>query len=194
MLQFITHKSDRFSYAEQVKMVIEGGCRWVQLNMENATDDEFKKVAEEITPLCQETDTILVFDGRVELTMDMKVHGVHLHRTNMPAGQAREFLGAGAIIGVTVNTATEIMATRGLDVDYVTLACDLTTNDYKRIVNEVRIAGIELPIVAAGDISIKEIPQLLSDGVNGIALSKSIVDAENPVAFTREVISVLYGE
>ena len=194
MLQFITHKSDRFSYAEQVKMVIEGGCRWVQLNMENATDDEFKKVAEEITPLCQETDTILVFDGRVELTMDMKVHGVHLHRTNMPAGQAREFLGAGAIIGVTVNTATEIMATRGLDVDYVTLACDLTTNDYKRIVNEVRIAGIELPIVAAGDISIKEIPQLLSDGVNGIALSKSIVDADNPVAFTREVISVLYGE
>lgn len=194
MLQFITHKSDRFSYAEQVKMVIEGGCRWVQLNMENATDDEFKKVAEEITPLCQETDTILVFDGRVELTMDMKVHGVHLHRTNMPAGQAREFLGAGAIIGVTVDTATEIMATRGLDVDYVTLACDLTTNDYKRIVNEVRIAGIELPIVAAGDISIQEIPQLLSDGVNGIALSKSIVDAENPVAFTREVISVLYGE
>lgn len=194
MLQFITHKSDRFSYAEQVKMVIEGGCRWVQLNMENATDDEFKKVAEEITPLCQETDTILVFDGRVELTMNMKVHGVHLHRTNMPAGQAREFLGAGAIIGVTVNTATEIMATRGLDVDYVTLACDLTTNDYKRIVNEVRIAGIELPIVAAGDISIQEIPQLLSDGVNGIALSKSIVDAENPVAFTREVISVLYGE
>ena len=194
MLQFITHKSDRFSYAEQVKMVIEGGCRWVQLNMENATDDEFKKVAEEITPLCQETDTILVFDGRVELTMDMKVHGVHLHRTNMPAGQAREFLGAAAIIGVTVNTATEIMATRGLDVDYVTLACDLTTNDYKRIVNEVRIAGIELPIVAAGDISIQEIPQLLSDGVNGIALSKSIVDAENPVAFTREVISVLYGE
>lgn len=194
MLQFITHKSDRFSYAEQVKMVIEGGCRWVQLNMENATDDEFKKVAEEITPLCQETDTILVFDGRVELTMDMKVHGVHLHRTNMPAGQAREFLGAGAIIGVTVNTATEIMATRGLDVDYVTLACDLTTSDYKRIVNEVRIAGIELPIVAAGDISIQEIPQLLSDGVNGIALSKSIVDAENPVAFTREVISVLYGE
>lgn len=194
MLQFITHKSDRFSYAEQVKMVIEGGCRWVQLNMENATDDEFKKVAEEITPLCQETDTILVFDGRVELTMDMKVHGVHLHRTNMPAGQAREILGAGAIIGVTVNTATEIMATRGLDVDYVTLACDLTTNDYKRIVNEVRIAGIELPIVAAGDISIQEIPQLLSDGVNGIALSKSIVDAENPVAFTREVISALYGE
>lgn len=194
MLQFITHKSDRFSYAEQVKMVIEGGCRWVQLNMENATDDEFKKVAEEITPLCQETDTILVFDGRVELTMNMKVHGVHLHRTNMPAGQAREFLGAGAIIGVTVNTATEIMATRGLDVDYVTLACDLTTNDYKRIVNEVRIAGIELPIVAAGDISIQEIPQLLSDGVNGIALSKSIVDADNPVAFTREVISVLYGE
>ena len=125
MLQFITHKSDRFTYAEQVKMVIEGGCRWVQLYIEDATDEEFKKVAEQIIPLCQETDTILVFDGRVELTMDMKVHGVHLHRTNMPAGQVREYLGAGAIIGVSVNTATEIMATRGLDVDYVTLECDL---------------------------------------------------------------------
>ena len=193
MLQFITHKSNRFTYVEQVKMVIEGGCRWVQLYMEDATDEEFKKVAEEITPICKETDTILVFDGRVELTMDMKVHGVHLHRTNMPAGQVREFLGAGAIIGVSVNTATEIMATRGLDVDYVALACDLTADNYKRIVSEVRDAGIELPIVAVGDVSLQDIPQLLSDGVNGIALSKAIVESENPVAFTREVINALYA-
>ena len=160
MLQFITHKSDRFTYAEQVKMVIEGGCRWVQLYMEDATDEEFKKVAEEIIPICQEAETILVFDGRVELTMDMKVHGVHLHRTNMPVGQTREYLGAGAIIGVSVNTATEILATRGLDVDYVALT-DCKINDYKNIVNEVRNADIELPIVAVGEVSIEQIPDIL---------------------------------
>ncbi|MBQ9074264.1 MAG: thiamine phosphate synthase, partial [Muribaculaceae bacterium] len=74
MLQFITHPSERYSISEEVKMVIEGGCRWVQLRMKNATDQDVKTIAEEIIPLCQESETILVIGDRVELTMELKVH------------------------------------------------------------------------------------------------------------------------
>ena len=53
MLQFITHPSSRFSIADEVRMVIEGGCQWVQLRMKDASDDEVRRVAEEIIPLCK---------------------------------------------------------------------------------------------------------------------------------------------
>ena len=203
MLQFITHKSDRFSIAEEVKMVIDGGCRWVQLRMKDVSDEEVKSVAEQIIPMCQETDTILVIDDRVELTMDLKVHGVHLGKNDMPAVDAREFLGAGAIIGVTANTAQDIIAYKKVDVDYVglgpfrytttksNLSPIIGLDGYRDIITEVRNAGVELPIVAIGGITLEDVAELMSTGVNGIAMSGAILSAENPTEYTKRVIEAL---
>ncbi len=66
MLQFITHTSDKYSIAEEAQMAIEGGCRWIQLRMKDASDEEVRNVALEIIPMCQETDTFLIIDDRVE--------------------------------------------------------------------------------------------------------------------------------
>lgn len=203
MLQFITHKSDRFSIAEEVKMVIDGGCRWVQLRMKDVSDEEVKSVAEQIIPMCQETDTILVIDDRVELTMDLKVHGVHLGKNDMPAVDAREYLGAGAIIGVTANTAQDIIAYKKVDVDYVglgpfrytttksNLSPIIGLDGYHNIITEVRNAGVELPIVAIGGITLEDVAKLMSTGVNGIAMSGAILSAENPTEYTKRVIEAL---
>ena len=203
MLQFITHKSDRFSIAEEVKMVIDGGCRWVQLRMKDVSDEEVKSVAEQIIPMCKETDTILVIDDRVELTMDLKVHGVHLGKNDMPAVDAREYLGAGAIIGVTANTAQDIIAYKKVDVDYVglgpfrytttksNLSPIIGLDGYRDIITEVRNAGVELPIVAIGGITLEDVAELMSTGVNGIAMSGAILSAENPTEYTKRVIEAL---
>lgn len=202
MLQFITQETRKYSIIEQVKMAINGGCRWIKLCMNSASVHDMKTVAEEIIPLCQETDTILVLDHRVELTMELKVHGVHLNSNDMPIRDAREYLGAGAIIGISANTATEVIATRGLDVDYVELgpyrSADgqsdkvLGLEGYTKIVAEIRNASIELPIVAVGDITIEDIPQIMSTGVNGIAMSKAIINAENPVEYIQQILNELY--
>lgn len=203
MLQFITHPSNRYSIADEVKMVIEGGCRWVQLRLKNASDTEVKEIAEEIIPLCQETETILVLDDRVELTMDLKVHGVHLGKNDMPAVDAREYLGAGAIIGVTANTAEDIIAYKKVDVDYVglgpyrftttkeKLSPVLGLDGYRNIITEIRSAGVELPVVAIGGITLDDITDLMATGVNGIAMSGAIINSENPVEYTRQVIEKL---
>lgn len=203
MLQFITHKSDRFSIAEEVKMVIDGGCRWVQLRMKDVSDEEVKSVAEQIIPMCQDTDTILVIDDRVELTMDLKVHGVHLGKNDMPAVDAREYLGAGAIIGITANTAQDIIAYKKVDVDYVglgpfrytttksNLSPIIGLDGYRDIITEVRNAGVELPIVAIGGITLEDVAELMSTGVNGIAMSGAILSAENPTEYTKRVIEAL---
>ena len=133
MLQFITHPCSRYSVAEEIRMVIDGGCRWVQIRMKEASDNEVRRVAEEVIPLCQETGTILVLDDRVELTMELRVHGVHLGKGDMPVAEAREYLGPHAIIGATANTAADILALKGLDVDYVGLGPFRFTNTKKNL-------------------------------------------------------------
>ena len=197
MLQFITHPSEKYNIIDEVKMVLEGGCRWIQLYMEDSSDEDIKKVTEEIIPLCQEAEAILVIDNRINLTLETKVHGVFLGKAKMPALEARETSGAGAIIGVTANTAEDIIAYKKVDVDYVGLGQykgsteNLSLDDYKNIISEVRNAGIELPIVAIGKITLDDIDDIISTGVNGIAMSEAITNAENPVEYTKQVLAIL---
>ncbi|MBD5244369.1 MAG: thiamine phosphate synthase [Barnesiella sp.] len=203
MLQFITNHSDRFTIAEEVQMAIEGGCRWVQLRMKDASDEEVRAVALELIPMCQETDTFLIIDDRVELVNELKVSGVHLGKEDMDPLEARELLGPHAIIGITANTAQDIIKYKGKDVDYVglgpvhftttkkKLAPELGGDGVRHVVEEVRKAGVELPIVAIGGLTIDDIEPLMASGVNGVAMSGSIINSADPVAYTSEVMEKL---
>ncbi|MCM1293662.1 MAG: thiamine phosphate synthase [Bacteroides sp.] len=205
MLQFITKNSDRYSIAEEVQMAIEGGCRWVQLRMKDATDEEVRQVALELIPMCRETDTFLVIDDRVSLVNELKVSGVHLGKEDMDPMQARELLGPHAIIGVTANTAEDILKFKGKDVDYVglgpyqftitkkNLAPVLGLEGYREVVKTVRDAGIELPIVAIGGIDIDDVKPIMQTGVNGIAVSSAIADAPDPMLATGKILEQLEG-
>ena len=95
MLQFITNPSDRWSIAEEVRMAIEGGCRWIQLRMKDASDEDVRRTALELIPLCRDHDTFLIIDDRVELVNELRVSGVHLGRGDMDPMEARELLEIG---------------------------------------------------------------------------------------------------
>lgn len=205
MLQFITHYSEKYSIVEQVKMVLEGGCKWIQLRMKNSSDEEVKTIAMEIIPLCKEADAILVIDDRVEVVKELDVLGVHLGKKDMPIDEARNLLEGGPIIGATANTADDILALKGVDVDYVglgpfrqtttkeNLSPILGLDGFHKIVKEVREAGVDLPIVAIGGITIEDIDEIMATGVNGIAISGAIINSENPIEYTKAVLNKLYN-
>ena len=203
MLQFITHPSDRYTIPEEVQMAIEGGCKWIQLRMKDATYDEMKSTALEIIPICRENDIILVIDDNVELVNELRVHGVHLGKNDMDPRKAREILGPHAIIGVTANTADDILSFRGIDVDYVgvgpfrhtttkkNLAPVIGLDGYKDIVDKVTAAGNKLPLVAIGGITLEDVTGIMATGVQGIAVSGSIINAPDPVRYTTQLLNAL---
>ncbi|MYM13748.1 thiamine phosphate synthase [Muribaculum intestinale] len=203
MLQFITHPSPRFSITEEVRLVLEGGCKWIQLRMKDASYDEMRATALEIIPLCKENDAIMVIDDNVRLTDELRVHGVHLGKNDMPPRQAREELGPHAIIGVTANTAEDILAMRGIDVDYVglgpfrftttksALSPVIGLDGYRDIISAIRNAGSELPVVAIGGITLDDIVPLMETGINGVAMSGAIINAPDPKEYTAKVIEAL---
>lgn len=200
---FITHPCERYSIAEEVQMALEGGCRWIQLRLKDADDEEFRQTALEIIPLCREHEAFLVFDDRVQLAIETGVHGVHLGKEDMDPMQARELMGPEAIIGVTANTADDILRFKGKDVDYVglgpfrttttkaRLAPLLGTEGYRSIIETVRDAGVTLPVVAIGGITFDDVPAVMETGVNGIAVSGAIINASDPVAETERFIKKL---
>ncbi len=203
-LQFITHFNDKYSYLDSANLALQGGCKWVQLRMKDASDNEFMAVAKEVLPLCKKNDAVFLVDDRVELCKKLGADGVHLGKNDMHPADARQILGPDFIIGGTCNTFDDVQRIAN-DVDYIgcgpfrytttkkNLAPVLGLKGYTDIVWEMRSQGINIPIVAIGGITCADIPQILETGVNGIALSGTILNADDPVKEAKNVLSTIFA-
>ena len=52
-LQFISHFNGRYGYLDGIRLALEGGCRWVQLRMKDASAEEILACAKQAAPLCR---------------------------------------------------------------------------------------------------------------------------------------------
>ena len=199
-IQFITHETETVGYVEGARMALEGGCRWIQLRMKDASDDEVRKAAAEIQPMCKAHDAIFLLDDRVELAKELKADGVHLGKNDMPVDEARRVLGEEFIIGGTANTFEDIERLARQGADYIgcgpfrftttkkNLAPVIGIEGYRDIIEKMEAAGIDLPVVAIGGITADDIDDILETGVRGIAVSGTVLRAENPVAMMKQII------
>lgn len=193
MLQFITSTSDKYSIAEEAQMAIEGGCLWIQVSQSLPDGVTQKEVLQELQPVCEENEVFLMADSDVELAKEMRIHGVHLKKNDMRPAEARELLGPHAVIGVDADTAADIIALRGLDIDYAVLDFDdrHSIPSIREIINEVRKEGVEIHIVARGRFALSDFSELKQAGVNGFAVSRQISDTPDPVAATAEILDAI---
>ncbi len=203
MLQFITHRNDRYDEISGTRAVLEGGCRWVQLRMKEARDEEFLRVGREVERLCRQYGATFLLDDRVHLVAELGADGVHLGKNDMPPSEARQLLPEGKIIGATANTFEDIERAVAEGADYIglgpfrftqtkrNLSPILGLDGYRQILTRCRTAGITLPVVAIGGITAADIAGILATGVSGIALSGALLGAQDPSEETRKIVDIL---
>ena len=202
MIQFISHSNERYSYLDGIRLALEGGCKWVQLRMKDAPDEQVAQLGVQARGLCDRYGAKLILDDRVELVAKTGADGVHLGKNDMPIAQAREILGPGKIIGGTANTFEDIVAHWKAGADYIgcgpfrftttkkNLSPILGIEGYRDIVARMKDAGITLPLVAIGGITAEDIPAILETGVDGIAVSGTVLRAEDPAAEMAKLIEL----
>lgn len=203
MFQYISHFTPTIGYVEGIRMALEGGCKWIQLRMKDASAEEVLVNAEEALLLCRQYGAKFILDDHVELVERAGADGVHLGKNDMPVDEARKILGNGKIIGGTANTIEDIVRLHKQGADYIgcgpfrftttkkKLSPVLGLEGYKSIVQNMRDKGIDLPIVAIGGITVADIPAIMATGVTGIALSGAILGAADPVAMTEDILKTL---
>lgn len=200
MIQFITHYTEKYSYLDSVKLALEGGCKWIQLRMKDAAVDEIRPVAVKVQEMCRDYGATFIIDDHVDLVKELGADGVHLGKNDMPIDKARLILGKDFIIGGTANTFDDVRKHYANGASYIGcgpfrftttkkgLAPVLGLEGYSNIIRKMRQAGIDLPVVAIGGITLEDIPQIMLTGVSGIALSGTVLRSENPVEEVRRVI------
>ncbi len=188
---------------EGIRMALAGGCRWVQLRMKEATDDEAMPVAMQVKTLCKEAVATFIIDDRVHLAKTVGADGVHLGKNDMPISEARRILGGNFIIGGTANSIDDVVAHYNSGADYIgcgpfrftttkkRLSPILGIEGYKHIMSEMKRQAITIPVVAIGGITLADVHDILETGVSGIAVSGSILTADDPAEETRKFVETI---
>ncbi|MDE6267917.1 MAG: thiamine phosphate synthase [Muribaculaceae bacterium] len=201
-LQFITDAPDNVAATvAQAMAALEGGCRWTQIRMKDATDDEVAEAARELITPYRNAGAVLIVNDRVEVARRLGMDGVHIGKNDMTPSEARRLLGQKAIIGATANSIDDIMGLRDAPIDYLgvgplrftttkkKLAPVIGFEGYGHITEEMNRLGVTLPFVAIGGITVNDIPALREAGVRGIAVSGAIAHSDDPAEATRRFLA-----
>ena len=181
---------------EQVEKAIKGGATFVQLREKELEHDLFMKEAVEIKELCARNSVPFVINDDVQIALDMDADGVHVGQSDMEAGDVREKLGEGKIIGVSAQTVEQAVLAQKRGADYLGVGAVFSTgskDDADDVSHETLRAicdAVDIPVIAIGGISRDNVMQLAGSGICGVAVISAIFgqpDIEQATAELREL-------
>lgn len=198
-----------------VGAAVESGFTCVQIRSKVASARELielcRRAAAKIAALERSDTVALLVDDRLDVTLaarmaGIKVDGIHVGQSDIPADVCRELLGADAIVGLSART-NEL-------VDYVR-TCDTSGIDYfgagplhptatkpeagllasgeriTRTLDELtelhRVSP--LPVVVGGGVKTCDLAGLKATGVEGFFVVSAIAGADDPAAAASEMVA-----
>ena len=179
-----------------VREAVAGGATTVQIREKDAAARDLLELVRSVADAVGDRAAVLV-DDHVDVFLAARaagsaVHGVHLGQSDLPVREAREVIGADAILGLTANTAAHLAALEALPpgtVDYLGAGVIRPTSTKPDHPAPLGVAGFAeiaaatpLPCVAIGGIRVDDVAGLKHAGAAGVAVVSAICAASDPRA------------
>jgi thiamine-phosphate pyrophosphorylase len=182
-------------HLEVAVAAVEGGADGVQLRAPELRDEELFPLATKIGDACRRAGVVFVVNDRVDVAIRSAADGVHLGQGDDLEG-ARDRLGRERVLGVSVGTPTEARAAEEAGADYlgtVVWATATKPEAVPRGLDGLRavVDAVGIPVVGIGSVDASNAGEVLATGAVGVAVVSAVGAAEDPVAATRELVSVV---
>ena len=190
-LQYISQEKPFISHLEAIENVLVAGCKWIQLRLKNLEEREILSIAMEAKRLCDNYQAILIINDYVKIAKEIDADGVHIGLNDMSVAEARLILGKNKIIGATANTIDHVKMHAQSTPDYIgigpyrytqtkeKLSPILGIEGYQKILEKMKVLGLNIPVIAVGGIINEDLPELLKTGIYGVAISGDINHAND---------------
>ena len=182
-----------------VREAVAGGVTMVQLREKDCPTGEFITLARELKMVLQPLGIPLIINDRVDVALAIDADGVHIGQSDMPYEVARALLGKNKIIGLSVETMDEVIATNALDVDYIGISPVYATPTKTDTLQPFGLEGIEEVMrisrhrcVAIGGMNRDTIGEVIRRGVEGVAVVSAIVSADSPREASKELAKIIH--
>lgn len=175
--------------AAQLAMLLDAGCRVVQLRDKSGSSDARCALTRALLPRVRAARARLIVND--DLTAAALADGVHLGQDDAPPELARARLGPGALVGWSTHTPDQVAAARGR-VDYIGFGPIFSTasKDTGYPPRGLRalaaaVSAFDGPVVAIGGIDAAALPAVRATGAAAWAVIGAIWGAPDPCGAAR---------
>jgi len=190
------------SHAAVAKQAIDGGADVIQFRDKSASSRKLYNDALAIRKITRQTNVIFIVNDRLDIALAVDADGVHVGQTDLPARVARQLIGEGKILGVSVETQQQAIQAEQDGADYLGVGPVFEARSTKPDAGEPR--GLVLlkeirhqctmPIVAIGGINAHNAKDTIRAGADGIAVISAIVSADDIAIASRELKEIIILE
>lgn len=174
-----------------ITQAVDGGVTLVQLRDKTGTTRQRIYRAQQLISLLAPSGVPLFINDRVDIAMASGAQGVHLGQEDMSVEDARRVLPASTQLGLTVRNADEAKAAPVDLLDYISVGGvfptqsknnttpPLGTEGLASLVRRLRAQGATCLTAIAG-IDRDNVTDVMSCGVDGVAVISAITEAPSP--------------
>lgn len=198
-LHYISQGTTPEQHLENIQKACSSGIDWVQLRLKNLDEATILKTAKKAREITAHFQTRLIINDYYKIAKQVKADGVHLGKKDSCPLKVREYLGTLYTIGGTANTLEDCKLLVDKKVDYIGLGPFRFTKTKENLSPTLGIAGYtviieelasDIPIIAIGGITLKDVPAIMNTGVYGIAVSGEITRDFNFVNAFNSAVEV----
>ncbi len=187
-------------FERMARALIEGGVDVIQLRDKRLSDRELIDRARRLRRLKQGTATLLIVNDRPDIAALVRADGVHVGQDELSVKDVRTIVGPEVLIGVSTHSIEQARQAVLDGANYIgagpTFPSGTKQFEHFPGVELLRAvaAEIRLPAYAIGGITRENIEQVLAAGINRVAVSGAIIDADDPTAAVKELKDMLMTE
>ena len=171
------------THAEQVRRLVAGGARLIQLREKHLGSREFYEDALEAIRYAHENNVRILINDRVDLAIALGADGVHLGQDDLPPVEARKLLGEKAIIGYSTHDPDQVREALTFPIDYIAFGPVFNTLTKAKPdavtglagLNETRRIAGSFPLVAIGGIDAARLHEVFAAGADSAAVISAVV-------------------
>jgi thiamine-phosphate pyrophosphorylase len=176
--------------------VIRAGAIILQLRAKRLSNKKLFQITSEI--LAKNSEITLIINDRVDICLVTDAAGVHLGQNDFPVPDARNLL-PHSIIGISTHNIHQFQLAMDYPVDYISIGPIFPTSSK---LNPDPVVGISLlkqakeitnkPLVCIGGIQAKDIPDLIKNGANGIAVISELYLGSDIYGNTKRMLEIVH--
>ena len=182
-----------------VAAAVRGGVSMVQLR--NKVDDlsVVERQAMAIQEVLADSNVPFIINDHVELAAKICADGVHIGQNDMSAAQARDIIGADKVLGLTAFTRAHYDVLDANVIDYIGTGpfYSTMTKPDKLVLGADAFAALvktaPVRVVGIGGITPDNAPQVIKCGAQGVAMMRSVSEAEDVEGAARAFVNVVKG-
>jgi len=188
---------DLARFKDYLATLCQAGARCVQIRDKYRDDRQLMLYARAAVEILDQYSGQVVINDRVDIALACGAAGVHVGQEDLELRDVRRVAGQRLAVGVSTHSLDQALAAQQAGADYIGCGPSFPsqTKHFEQFpgLEYLQQVGhhISIPALAIGGVTLDRLPQVLTCGVRGVAVSAAIHAAASPAEAVRQFCRAL---